>query len=312
MKKDASTFPMGFFRLLITMTLSLALVDSSLAENQRRRTEIYAQTPTVRVVADTPLGRGVQLSIQEATHSYESEPMGIMESVQWLQIREHRVIAGGPSVGGNSFAVAVFDLRTSKWVDHFSARFPAPSPDGRYLAFVRRYPLHFLNGVEHQYRLYDFDATPQENRPYGLRDSSIATIPNDEDVGSPILTERDEHGHPRANVLVSSGSGPHLLSGLISWTADSRRFLFIDRQYKRHQIVVAQIQDRDRLPAWQLFSLPDAGPGCALALTVDGSCWDGDLDFVSINLEHDQRQAVLTIADRRAFPRGYRRLIPLQ
>src|SRR5262249_43087598 len=62
-------------------------------------------------------------------------------------------------------AVVVVDGRQAKLADYFLGIAPVVSPDGRYIAFVKFYPSHGIEGIEDRVRLYDLAQSALRNRP---------------------------------------------------------------------------------------------------------------------------------------------------
>ena len=115
--------------------------------------------------------------------------------------------------------VAVVNLATLSVDDEFLGYGVTPSPDGRYLAFVRFFPTHGIQGVEHRIRLYDLTESAAQNRPiHSPLDGA------EFEVGAPIypiLTKESK----RANTEVSGTDAYHLVSEF-RWSSDSTRFSF--------------------------------------------------------------------------------------
>src|SRR6266436_6096668 len=54
-------------------------------------------------------------------------------------------------VNGSGSEIVLLDPRSNKLLDKFLCYLPSPSPDGRYIAFVKFSPLHFAGNTEDHY-----------------------------------------------------------------------------------------------------------------------------------------------------------------
>lgn len=126
--------------------------------------------------------------------------------------------------------VAVVNLATLSIDDEFLGYGVAPSPDGRYLAFVRFFPAHGIEGVEHRVRLYDLTESPAQNRPI----HSPLEGPEFE-VGTPIYPVLSDEGK-RANSGVPDADA-YLLVSDFRWSSDSTRFSF-GMEHAAHELYV--------------------------------------------------------------------------
>lgn len=83
-------------------------------------------------------------------------------------------------VNGSAAEVVIISTRSDSVIDRFSCYIPAVSPNGEYVAFIKFYPMHFSEGVEDHYMLYDVKKDPVQNRPKGI------SVDNWLIVGNPI------------------------------------------------------------------------------------------------------------------------------
>ena len=116
-------------------------------------------------------------------------------------------------------AVAVVNPVTLSVDDEFLGYGVTPSPDGRYVAFVKFFPAHGVDGVEHRIRLYDLAESPALNRPIQSRVEGAEF-----EVGTPIYPLLSNEGK-RANTEISATDAYHLVSEF-RWSSDSTRFSF--------------------------------------------------------------------------------------
>jgi hypothetical protein len=103
-------------------------------------------------------------------------------------------------------------------VDEFAAYRPVLSPDQRWIAYVKIYPLHGTEATD-EYLIYDLTKSPVQNRPVG-------DVNNSADVGAVIFPPGqknlggDNIGVPREQ-MHGGGLGFY-------WATDSRAVLFVD------------------------------------------------------------------------------------
>jgi hypothetical protein len=144
------------------------------------------------------------------------------EIVQVNEIRagqKNKAVVVG-MVNGSVFEVVVLDTRSISIADSFLAYCPAISPDGRFIAFVKFYPAHFVDGTDDHYLLYDLALTAGENRSANLGISDHA------DVGVPIWpTVANRSGD---NTGVPQPQQHHMTAQAFFWRSDSERYAFAD------------------------------------------------------------------------------------
>jgi len=124
-------------------------------------------------------------------------------------------------VNGSGSEIVLVDPRSNKLLDKFLCYLPSPSPDGRYIAFTKFYPLHFAGNIEDHYMLYDVAKDSKENRPSGF-------VGDDKNVGVPVYPFQigNKVGD---NVELPDGPVHHGVSAGFFWKPDSKQFLFADR-----------------------------------------------------------------------------------
>ena len=124
-------------------------------------------------------------------------------------------------VNASSSEIVLVDPRSNKLLDKFLCYLPSPSPDGRYIAFIKFYPLHFAGNIEDHYMIYDVAKDGKENRPSGL----VNDMTN---IGVPVYPFQigNKVGD---NVELPDGPVHHSVSAGFFWKPDSTQFLFADR-----------------------------------------------------------------------------------
>ena len=144
------------------------------------------------------------------------------EIVQVNEIRagqKNKAVVVG-MVNGSVFEVVILDTRSISIADRFLAYCPTMSPDGRFIAFVKFYPAHFVDGTDDHYLLYDLALTPGGNRPANL------DISDHTDVGVPIWpTVANRSGD---NTGVPQLQQHHMTAQAFFWRSDSERYAFAD------------------------------------------------------------------------------------
>jgi hypothetical protein len=136
------------------------------------------------------------------------------------------------AVNGDVNALVLVDLHLKKVVDKFYCYAPALSPDKRFLAYIKFFPAHFVQGVSDVYLVYDFRKSPAENRAQGVSTGDI------QNVGRPIFpTEAknqtgDNTDRPESEI--------HMLeSGALFWAPKEDRLVFVDRFQGRLSLITA-------------------------------------------------------------------------
>jgi len=123
----------------------------------------------------------------------------------------------------NLSVVSILDHRQGTLVDDFYCLRPSVSDGGRFVAYVKVYPLHFTPGVSSQYLIYDVSRTPAENRP-GKFDGVMYRV----NVGFPVYPfgsknlPGDNYGLPDSEVHQCASPG-------LFWFRDDRVLAFADR-----------------------------------------------------------------------------------
>jgi hypothetical protein len=164
-----------------------------------------------------------------------------VDSIQRV-VNERALLLG--HVNASVSAVMVLDLKSGSVSDYFMASDPAMSPDSHFLAFVRFYPPHSVDGVEDQYRLYDLSKTASENRPLLTGKASDDT----DNVGQPVYPA-DTGEASRENTGVAEDQAHRLTSQGFFWASNSRRFIFADEHSGRVALVMVGVEGSGRVTA---------------------------------------------------------------
>jgi hypothetical protein len=142
-----------------------------------------------------------------------------------VQVNEIRAGQKGKAVvigmvNGSAFEVVILNTRPIAIADSFLAYSPSVSPDGHFIAFVKFYPLHFVDGVDDHYLLYDVGRSAGENR------SAKLNISDRTDVG--ISLQPNIANQPGDNTGVPQSQQHHMAAQAFFWRSDSERYAFAD------------------------------------------------------------------------------------
>jgi len=129
--------------------------------------------------------------------------------------------------------VFIVDLANKALVDSFAAHSPVISPNQRWIAFVKMYPLHGVDGSA-QYMLYDLSKPPAANRPDGNEKDTT-------NVGS-VLFPLGHENFPGSNTDLPDDQQHHRATR-IHWAPDSRAIAFEDRTEEGPGIVLVTLND---------------------------------------------------------------------
>jgi hypothetical protein len=173
-------------------------------------------------------------------------------------------------VNGSVSKVIIIDLDRAVIKDEFLALDPSVSPDGRFIAFVKFYPTHFVQGVEDHYMLYDTKLDAARNRP------SAVSVHDPGTVGVAVFPF-GVGNRPGDNTEVKSRATHHLASESFFWQDDGASYILLDHFENRYTIVRVRLQDADRM---SVSTLPlERGPLCgdkpiSCSLLLKGSTHD--------------------------------------
>jgi len=136
-------------------------------------------------------------------------------------------------VNGSAFEAVILNTRTGSITDRFFAYSPTVSPDGQFVAFVKFYPSHFVQGTDDHYVLYDSFRSPIENR------SNNVSVNDYTNVGLPVYPrgvnrDGDNTGVPEQNQH-------HMMAQRFFWQSDSKRYAFADEQGGQLKVLVVSV-----------------------------------------------------------------------
>jgi WD40-like Beta Propeller Repeat len=193
---------------------------------------------------------GLMLSIEtKDRHSDVKLPPEVF-GVQKIERYQDRIIVIG-DIGASVSRVMVISVDTGVVTDSFDAFYPAVSPDGRFIAFIKFYPPHGATGTEDHLMLYDMTKGVVTNRPTGVRrDNRI-------DVGQNVYPGNGNKENDNVGVPDRLS---HQSPGLTFWSPDSRKLAFIDQTQEVLRLVLVRVAGADA----------GAAPG-ALTMIIDGT-----------------------------------------
>ncbi len=146
-------------------------------------------------------------------------------------------------VNGSVYKVVLIDVARYQITDQFLAYRPEPSPNGRFIAFVKFYPPHgygpdfYPAGPSDFVMVYDTILGPSGNRPAGVN------IDDKIDVGTAVYptgvkTQDPNVGLPEADT--------NSVTGEFFWAPDSSKFVFnAEHQLKSAQTVTRIIEGKE-------------------------------------------------------------------
>jgi hypothetical protein len=157
-------------------------------------------------------------------------PTSLIEIAEVCSISSGLLAVFGDYGGTDVF---IIDPAKKTIVDSFAAWHPVISPNQRWIAFVKIFPLHGVDGSD-QYMLYDLAKPPAENRPDGNAKDRI-------DVGRVIFPPGHEN-FPGSNINLPKNQ-EHYGGTRIYWAPDSRAIAFEDRTAEGPGIVLVTLDD---------------------------------------------------------------------
>jgi hypothetical protein len=140
------------------------------------------------------------------------------------------IVVGRPS--GGAARVIIVELSRDAVGDEFDCYLPAISPNGRFIAFVKWFPGHFVRNVGCHYMLYDVSKSGAQNRPPRLR------LPDDVDVGMPLYPPGV--GNKPADNFNLDKAENFSASDSLFWSADSSKLVLADRYQGMLSVVMFQ------------------------------------------------------------------------
>jgi hypothetical protein len=158
-------------------------------------------------------------------------PSSISGIAEVCPLSDGRLVVFG-DYGGT--AVYIAERTKPSVVDSFAAYHPVISPDQRWIAYVKAYPLHGVEGSD-EYMIYDLTKTPAQNRPDGDANNST-------DVGRVVFPPGHEN-FPGSNTQLPEDQR-HLGGNRLYWSSDSRAILFEDRTASDRGIVLVTLDEK--------------------------------------------------------------------
>jgi hypothetical protein len=143
-----------------------------------------------------------------------------MEQVNEILRYNNRAVVIG-MVNGSVSEMVVLDLDHRSVIDEFLGFNPVVSPDGRFVAFIKFYPPHFVDGPDDHYMLYDVSKGPSENRPYGTYSSDEMNVGLTMYPAGLGNSDGDNVGVPQTRA--------HHIAGEFFWSPDSQQLVFADQ-----------------------------------------------------------------------------------
>jgi hypothetical protein len=164
----------------------------------------------------------------------------------------HALVIGWAN--GDLSALAVLDTRTTSVSDFFLGYMPTPSPDGKYLAFIKFYPPHGYDdktGPEDHYMLYDLTRAAPLNRPVRIAASNPYVVGTT--VYPPNIGNRDGD-----NMAIDNGDEHFSAMQEFFWSPDSDRIVFADKYKKALVLVMVHISGPGGHPVAATVEIPEA------------------------------------------------------
>jgi hypothetical protein len=203
--------------------------------------------------------KNLALDIEKTSHS-----SGRVElPTEIVQVNEIRATDKGKAivigmVNGSVYEVVILNTAAATIIDTFLAYSPSVSPDGHFIAFVKFYPAHFVEGTDDHYLLYDVLRSAGENRPIN---GSVADRAN---VGIPVYPlDSNRSGD---NTGVAPPQQHHMLAQTFFWESDSSTYVFADDHSGEWALLLVSI--RNAMPNTRKVSI-NKSQTCAPLHTED-------------------------------------------
>jgi hypothetical protein len=157
--------------------------------------------------------------------------------------------------------VNLVDVNTGKLLDEFWCFDPSVSPDGRFVAYGKVFPLHFVPGVSYEYLVYDLTAVPEHNRT----PTNKGRTANRVDVGWPVYPVGLSNGSDD-NILSDQALAHFISSDGFFWLDKSDTVAFVDRWQGANRLVVADVSVGIQQPRVSVYPIETAAvvdlPAC--------------------------------------------------
>jgi hypothetical protein len=208
-------------------------------------------------------GRALRLAVRppDATAFSVRLPDEVVQLSQ-VRVTGDKLLVLGYMNGSLATEVLLLDRRSGATLDRFWAYDATPSPDGRYVAFQRFYPSHFVEAWESKVRVYDTSAAPVANRPV-LRASQAGDPGRDAlvDVGAAIYPVAAEEVERDPTDVAPQEL--HQLASPLTWSPDGKRLAFVDVQGRVARLVTSDVlPDGGTGRSTRVAPLPELGAVC--------------------------------------------------
>lgn len=174
-------------------------------------------------------------------------PAEVAQVNEIRKISEGRAVVLGMANGAVSEAI-ILDIEAGTISDHFLAYSPSLSPDGRYIAFVKFYPSHFVEGTTDQYLLYNVTQNAAMNR------QSPGAADDQTNVGLLLYPLNSQNADVR-NTGVPETQTHHMAAQDFYWDSSSRRYVFADEQMGELKLVAVDIGTGNTPPSVRAFPI---------------------------------------------------------
>lgn len=174
---------------------------------------------TVQVIAS-----GTSRSLSVSRHG--DPPQIVLLPFQFYQVNEiwegppGKLIVVGMS-GGYIWEIGILSLEPLLLADRFTCFSPSVSPNGHYVAFVKFFPPHFVEGPEDHEMLYTVVGSARQNRP------PTSMLSETIDVGLPVYPPGIANV-AFDNINRPSGTEHRFASVGFFWAPDSSQYVFAD------------------------------------------------------------------------------------
>jgi len=179
-------------------------------------------------------------------------PDGFGGQVEDIRLFQDRLAVVTAMVGGDLHGVVVVDILKGGIIDHFKCYSPSISPDGKYVAFIKFFPSHFIDNAEDHYMIYDVAASPVDNRPTEgdpyrhYHDTLVGRCLYPEGIGNKPGDNFDLK-LPSSDRPADDRDLHHAVSENFFWSPDSRGFVFADSYKGKYQAVQIRILGVDQV-----------------------------------------------------------------
>jgi hypothetical protein len=228
-------------------------------------------------VQSKKLADGLALSVSGAHGQKEvALPPEVFEIREIHRYADRIIVVG--DVGASVSRVMIINTSSGIASDSFEAYYPAVSPDGRFVAFIKFYPAHgwpadAKTGPEDHDMLYDMAKNPLENRPAGVGLDDMVNVG---------LNVFPGNGNKDADNIGVPERLAHTTAGLFYWSPDSTKLVFTDRSQSMRLVLVNVSGANEKATPSVRTMLLDRTPVCGAPLSADGAC-GAYLDNVKFN-----------------------------